>query len=168
MGNKNAHCSYCGRAFAADAPFPRVCEGCSATTYVNPLPVAIVLLPIDGDGLLAIRRAIEPRRGQLALPGGVISMGESWQQAGARELYEETGIVIDAEGIEDFRVLSAPDGTVLVFGLARPMRAAELPTFMPTDETSERVILRAPQPLGFPLHTRVVEQYFAAPRRDAS
>jgi ADP-ribose pyrophosphatase YjhB (NUDIX family) len=162
MSARNSHCSYCGQRFVEGQPFPRTCAGCQRITYLNPLPVAVVLLPVDG-GLLAVRRGIEPRRGRLALPGGYINLGESWQEAGARELFEETGIRIDPAEVADFRVLSAPDGTVLIFGLARPRRGADLPPFVPTEETAERVVLRGPheEELAFPLHARVVQEFFA-------
>jgi ADP-ribose pyrophosphatase YjhB (NUDIX family) len=142
-----------------DQAWPRVCGTCGQTTYRNPLPVSVVLLPIDA-GLLAVRRAIEPRRGQLALPGGFINYGEAWQAAGAREVLEETGIAIDPAAIRDFAVHSAPDGTVLIFGLAAPLRASDLPAFVPNEETSELVVLQQPTPLAFPLHTTVAAAYF--------
>jgi ADP-ribose pyrophosphatase YjhB (NUDIX family) len=44
--------------------------------------------------VLLVRRNIEPQIGQLALPGGYMNLGETWQQAGARELFEETGTII--------------------------------------------------------------------------
>src|SRR5205814_8192464 len=87
---KHSHCSYCGAAYPADAPFPRTCSPCGNTTWVNPIPVAVCLLPVDG-GLLVIRRAIPPKVGELALPGGYVDLSETWQQAAARELEEETG-----------------------------------------------------------------------------
>lgn len=160
MPKKNSHCSYCGAAFGESQPWPRTCTGCGSTSYLNPLPVSVVLLPVDG-GLLTVRRDIEPQRGKLALPGGFISLGESWQQAGARELEEETGFRIDPGEIRDFRVLSAPDGTVLIFGLARERTSAELPAFARNEEASEVVVIRSPEPLAFPLHTQIVEEYFA-------
>lgn len=160
---KNSHCSFCGAAFAPDQAWPRTCAACQSVSYVNPLPVAVLLLPVDG-ALVTVRRGIEPRKGQLALPGGFINLGESWQEAAARELFEETQIRVDPGRIRDFRVLSAPDGTVLVFGEAEPLRAGDLPPFEPTEETAERVLLREPAPLGFPLHTRVVEEWFARGR----
>jgi ADP-ribose pyrophosphatase YjhB (NUDIX family) len=159
---KNAHCSYCGRAFEAAASWPRTCAGCGETSYVNPLPVAVLLLPVDG-ALLAVRRAIDPRKGELALPGGFIGAGESWQEAAARELREETGVTVDPAEVEDFRVLSAPDGTVLIFGLARPRPRAALPPFVPSDETAEVCFLTsaaAAADLAFPLHARIVREYF--------
>jgi ADP-ribose pyrophosphatase YjhB (NUDIX family) len=160
MSKRNSHCSYCGHPFAEGQPWPRTCAGCAQTSYLNPLPVAVVLVPID-DGVLLVRRSIPPRQGMLALPGGYINLGESWQAAGAREVFEETGLQLDPQEIRDFRVLSAPDGTVLIFGLAGRRRAAELPAFAPTDEASECVVLRSPEELAFPLHTQAVSEFFA-------
>lgn len=165
---RDSHCSFCGAAFAEGLAWPRTCAACQSVSYKNPLPVACVLLPvIDGDrrGLLLIRRGIPPQIGKLAVPGGFIGVGESWQVAGARELFEETRVRIDPETIKDFRVLSAPDGTVLIFGEAPAIDASALPPFTPTDETTERPVVFAPEPLAFPLHTRVVEELFARDRR---
>ena len=159
-GLKNSHCSYCGAVFAADQPWPRTCAGCASISYVNPLPVAVLLLPVDA-GVLVVRRAIPPRRGQLALPGGFIDQGESWQAAAAREMREETDITVTADEIRLFDVHSAPDGTLLVFGTAQPRRSFDLPAFSTNVEVGERVVLARPEPLAFPLHTRVVERWFA-------
>jgi ADP-ribose pyrophosphatase YjhB (NUDIX family) len=156
---KNSHCSYCGNPFAEEQSWPRLCSHCGKVTYSNPLPVSVILLPVD-SGLLVVRRAIEPKKGFLALPGGFIGMGESWQEAGAREVFEETGIRILAQDIEDFRVLSAPDGTLLVFGLAPALAAEDLPDFIPNAETSEILVIDAPQELAFSLHTQVIQEYF--------
>jgi ADP-ribose pyrophosphatase YjhB (NUDIX family) len=161
MAKRHSHCSFCGLRFGDDLPWPRTCTGCANTTYLNPLPVAVALVPVRGGGLITVRRGIEPRKGQLALPGGYINLGEGWQQAAARELLEETGVRVDPEGIEDFRVRSAPDGTLLVFGLAREVVAEDLAVFQPSEEAAELVVLRAADELAFPLHTDVVKEYFA-------
>lgn len=165
-GSKGSHCTYCGHPFAPGTPWPRRCEQCANTSYRNPLPVSVVLLPV-GDGLLVVRRAHTPGRGELALPGGFIELPESWQEAGARELYEETGIHLDPDTLAPFRVYSAPDGTLLVFGLAPPWEADGLPPFTPTAECSERLILTEPADLAFSLHTRVVAEYFAGAGSDS-
>jgi ADP-ribose pyrophosphatase YjhB (NUDIX family) len=162
MFKKNAHCSYCGHGYAEDQPWPRTCAHCERISYRNPVPVAVTLLPVD-DGLLCVRRDIEPGRGKLALPGGFIDFGETWQAAAARELREETGIVIPAGEIQVFSVDSSDlgDGVLIVFGLARPRTAAALPAFEATDETTERVVITEPTELAFPLHTRAVRAFFA-------
>jgi ADP-ribose pyrophosphatase YjhB (NUDIX family) len=162
MHEKDSYCSWCGRAFLADQAWPRRCGGCDNFTYRNPIPVAVVLVPVD-EGLLVIRRGIEPAKGKLALPGGYVDLAETWQEAGAREVFEETGLRIDPAGIEDFRTRSAPPGVgvVVIFGLARPLKASDLPTFAPTDETTERLVLTGPAELAYQLHTDVVAAYFA-------
>ncbi len=160
---KNSHCSYCGRAFEKDQPWPRKCAGCARTTYRNPIPVSVVLVPVDG-GLLTVRRTIEPRKGMLALPGGFIDLNESWQQAGAREVSEETGLRLSPDELREVRVLSAPDGTVLIFSEARPRTRQDVASFVANDEASECVVIDHAQELAFPLHTRVVEEWFARER----
>jgi len=121
---------------------------------LNPLPVAVALVPV-GEGLLAIRRGIPPRLGAVALPGGFIELNESWQQAAAREVFEETQLVLDPASFRVFDVCSAPDGTVLIFGLTDPLESATLSAFTPTAETSERLVVADRMELAFPLHTRV-------------
>jgi ADP-ribose pyrophosphatase YjhB (NUDIX family) len=159
MNGRNTHCSFCGHAFQPDAPWPRTCDQCGQVSYLNPLPVAVTLVPVD-DGLLAVRRGIEPGRGRLALPGDYINLGETWQQACAREVNEETGLIIDPAEIREFAVRSAPDNALLVFGLARPRRQAELPPFRLDAETLECLILKQPEELAFSLHSEAVKEYF--------
>lgn len=162
MFEKDSHCSYCGRAFGAGLPFPRTCGWCSHITYQNPLTVAVVLLPVD-RGLLLVRRGIEPERGKLALPGGYVNLNETWQEAGARELQEETGIVIKPRGIREFRVISTDStdgGKLVVFGLADGVASAKLPRFIPTEEVTECLVASGPKKLAFDSHTEVMREYF--------
>ena len=62
--------------------------------FNNTPTVVCVVVPLPGGGLIAVRRATEPGKGRLALPGGYQMQGETWQQAGAREVLEETGFVV--------------------------------------------------------------------------
>jgi ADP-ribose pyrophosphatase YjhB (NUDIX family) len=163
-----SHCSYCGTAFANDAPWPRICSHCGEITFRNPLPVCVVLVPfINGSGepgLLAVRRAIPPKIGELALPGGYINYGETWQEAGAREVFEESGVRIDPAEITEFRVRSAPDGTLIIFGLAQPHPLEQLPAFLPNEEASERVLLTRPVEMAFGLHNEMARLFFLQAR----
>lgn len=162
--NLHDHCSWCGAAFppAVRQGWPRTCPACQNTTWRNPLPVTVVLLPVEA-GLLLVRRAIPPAVGKLALPGGFVNHGESWQAAGAREVYEETGIRIDSASLHEFAVHSTPDGNnVLIFGLAAAVKKADLPEFVANEEVSERLLAFSPCDLAFPLHAQVMQQYFAS------
>jgi ADP-ribose pyrophosphatase YjhB (NUDIX family) len=161
---KNNHCSYCGHPFAVDQAWPRQCAHCNNMTFRNPLPVAVVIQPVD-DGVLTVRRTIQPRSGWLALPGGYIEFGESWQAAGARELWEEAGVTIDSSSLREIKVFSAPDNTLIIVALAPPLTSAQLVDFVTTEEASERVIVRTPQELAFPLHTEVVADFLAGKLR---
>ncbi|GAA1935189.1 NUDIX domain-containing protein [Streptomyces sodiiphilus] len=160
----DSHCSFCGFRFPPGAGWPRTCERCGRTSYRNPLPVAVALLPVGtGNGpaaLTVVRRTIQPGRGLLALPGGFIDHGETWQEAVVRELAEETGITAQAADVRQADVLSSRGGHLLVFGLLPERPAGELPAPRPTDETEGWELLRAPRELAFPLHTDAARRWF--------
>jgi len=151
---KHSHCSWCGGPFTSPT-WPRHCSRCGRTTWLNPLPVAVLVLPVD-EGVLLIRRGEGTGRGQLALPGGFMDQKETWQQACARELFEETAIRIEPTGITELGVRSSPDGFLLVFGRAQRVTEASLPPFVPSSETLERLVVREPVPLAFPLHEEML------------
>jgi len=48
----------------------------------------------DGKALI-IKRAYEPRKGEWSLPGGLLELGESLQDAARREIKEETSLDVD-------------------------------------------------------------------------
>jgi len=165
MPDRYAHCTFCGARFTPGQPWPRRCAACGETSYLNPAPVAVAVQPVGG-GLLVVRRGIPPARGRLALPGGFIEVGETWQQATVRELREEVGLSADPAGVRIFDVLSAPDGTLLIFGLLPPL-AGELPEPAPTEESMGAQVIKEPTELGFDLHTRVANAYFASAAADS-
>lgn len=159
MREKNSHCSFCGTRFSVTEPWPRTCRACGNKTYLNPLPVVVVLLPVD-DGLVVIRRNIDPRKGTLTLPGGYLDLGETWQGGAKREVLEETGIDISGSEILLYDVQNGLDDTLVIFGLAEKQPGEVLKPFT-SAETQEVVLIEGPAELGFPMHTEVVARYFA-------
>ena len=162
----NSHCSYCGTPFSPNAEWPRTCANCQQISYINPTPVGVAIAPVQMNsgriGIIAVRRNIPPRKGQIALPGGFLDIGESWQEGTVRELWEETAIQQPADSVELFAVHSTPDGrNVLIFATTAPIAENDIPPFSISDEATERVILTQPTDLAFPLHTNILAQFLA-------
>jgi NADH pyrophosphatase NudC (nudix superfamily) len=68
------------------------CEGCHFDFYLNS-SAAVACLIFNTEGkLLLTRRAVEPAKGMLDLPGGFVEPMESAEAAVIREIKEELGI----------------------------------------------------------------------------
>lgn len=128
--------------------------------YQNPVPVAVCLLPVENQ-LLGVRRGIEPRKGFVALPGGYINRGETWQEACCRELHEETGLSCELNEISLYAVENATDSNrLLIFGLAPRIERTELQMNFCNEETEGLVLISPVDELAFPLHTLVSRRFF--------
>jgi 8-oxo-dGTP pyrophosphatase MutT (NUDIX family) len=118
----------------------------------------VVLMPVDA-GVLAVRRSLPPGLGQLALPGGFIDWGESWQQAAVRELREETGLIAEVNELQLLHIETIA-GIMLMFCQTQPRRWQDLHFQLDPAEVSEVVQLDQPCELAFPTHTQVLADYF--------
>jgi 8-oxo-dGTP diphosphatase len=68
---------------------------------------------IDRGRTLLIRRGSEPLRGEWSIPGGTLELGETLEEGVAREVLEETGIMVRViELIEVFDRIYGEDGTI--------------------------------------------------------
>ena len=165
---KGSHCSYCGKTFDKKAlqlgTWPRQCSLCGNESYKNPVPVVVALIcviPKDGKGLkwLIQQRNIQPHKGSWALTGGFMSIGETYQQAIARECEEEVGIKTKPENFKLFDLATASNGNILIFSFL-PIKEEEI-MFKPNVEVSDIKLVDSPndQELCFPTHNAMWRRY---------
>jgi ADP-ribose pyrophosphatase YjhB (NUDIX family) len=89
------HCPSCAAPRRAEADAVRfICDACGFVYYYN-VAVSASCVVVAPDGLvLFIRRAREPGKDKLALPGGFVDRGETAEHAAMREVREETGVTL--------------------------------------------------------------------------
>ena len=86
------YCPECGSShFEINNEKSKKCTNCGFVYYFNPSAATVALIQNDQNELLVCRRAKEPAKGTLDLPGGFIDMNETGEEGVAREVLEETG-----------------------------------------------------------------------------
>ena len=90
-------CSSCATPlelrFEADRERP-VCPRCGRVVYYDPKIAATCVIERRGRVLL-VRRGNQPGYGLWSMPGGYVDRGEVVEDAAAREVFEEAGLVVD-------------------------------------------------------------------------
>ena len=89
-------CPLCGgqlanRLLKVGDPERLVCTACGYVYYIDPKLAVLALVPY-GEGLVMVRRAIEPGYGLWVVPGGFVDMGEKVEDAVVRETLEEASL----------------------------------------------------------------------------
>jgi mutator protein MutT len=87
------HCTVCGKeGFAINNVKSKRCEGCGFVLYFNAISATVAVIMNEKDEILVARRAKEPAKGTLDLPGGFADSMETAEEAVTREVLEESGL----------------------------------------------------------------------------
>ncbi len=90
-------CPKCGSPrFVEHNDKSKHCEACGFTYYINPSAATVALVINDQGEWLCVRRAKEPAKGTLDLPGGFSDLYETSEEGVIREVKEETGLDVTA------------------------------------------------------------------------
>lgn len=169
MFNPNVRfCSQCAaqmvaRRPAGDAHERMVCMRCDYVDYQNP-KILVSCLATLGDKLLWMRRKVAPKAGYWALPAGFMELGESPEQAAARELWEETRARISPRSLRLFIIgsLSLPHLSEVYLAYRGELESAD--DIAATEESMEVGLFTQDEApwgkLAFPVVTESIRQFY--------
>ena len=93
--DKFKFCPVCGSPhFVVNNFKSKRCEDCGFQYYANPCSATAAFIVNEKNEMLVVRRAKEPAKGTLDLPGGFCDMGETVEEGMRREIEEETGLQV--------------------------------------------------------------------------
>ncbi len=123
--NVYTYCPYCATPLV-DRPLGdrlrRSCPSCGFIHFKDPKVAVIGQIEQDGN-ILLVRRAVDPARGQWALPGGYMDAGEMPEEALRREIVEEVGLEVVVDDLLAIYPMINVGETSLGIVLAYPRKA---------------------------------------------
>ena len=91
------YCPWCGaKSFRAGTENYMQCDVCQKKFYINASAAVACIIENPQGEILFTRRAFEPAKGMLDLPGGFVSLNETAEDAVRREIREELNLEIAA------------------------------------------------------------------------
>ena len=97
MTSNDKFCAGCGTRLALrqhEGQTRPVCPACGRVVYYDPKLATACVIERDGETLM-VRRAVQTGYGLWSMPGGYVDRGEPVEEAAAREVWEETGLLVE-------------------------------------------------------------------------
>ena len=137
-----------------------VCPRCGRVVYHDPKLATACVVERDG-AILMVRRAVETGYGLWSMPGGYVDRGEVVETAAAREVREETGLLVAVRRM--IGVFSDAGHPVVVAAYAASETGGIL---APGPECLELGYFddTALPPLAFPRDAEIIRRWRAMPR----
>ena len=131
------------------------CVECDRVIYSDPKVAVAAIIPMD-DGIVLLKRAIEPQIGMWSFPSGYVDRGEKLERALEREVKEECGLVVSVEWLVG--VYSDEGQAVVLVVYHADVVGGEL---MAGDETSDARVFAADEmpKLAFEHDDRIVRDW---------
>ncbi len=131
------------------------CVECDRIIYSDPKVAVAAIIPMD-NGIVLLKRAIEPQIGKWSFPSGYVDRGEKLERALEREVLEECGLEVSVDRLVG--VYSEEGQAVVLVVYHADVVSGEL---VAGDETSEaRVFAIEKMPeLAFEHDDRIVRDW---------
>ncbi len=115
------------------------CQACNFQFFVNAAAAVAVLILNEKGELLLTKRAFEPSKGTLDLPGGFVDINESAEQALRRELREELQVeVTNIQYLGSYPNEYVYSGlTIFTLDMAFACRAVDFKTLKANDDVAD-------------------------------
>ena len=162
---KKKYCHFCGNRLTEKFHEGRMrlfCLNCNSPIYENPVPTTCLVTIDNHDRLLLVKRSVDPKKGWWCLPGGFMELQETPEEAGLRELAEETGLAGKIDillGVTSSH--SANYDTVLMTGFLIRSYSGDLYAGDDADDARWFKYENLPE-IAFDSHKKFITMYYSA------
>lgn len=135
-------------------------NGCDFVHWDNPKPVTATLITTEG-GLVLVKRKFEPFVGDWCLPGGFIEATEHPEESAAREVLEETGLIVRVDKLVGASAPGRGINVIILFYSATALGGDLIAGDDASDVGAFRTTLDLPENICFALHREMIERYYS-------
>lgn len=122
------------------------------------MPVTATLIPYEG-GIVLVKRKFEPFVDDWCLPGGFIEAAEHPAESAAREVLEETGLLVKVTRLLDASAPGRGINVVILFYEATPA-GGQLCAGDDASDVKSFKENELPGNIAFEMHRRIIKHWF--------